>query len=219
MPPIVCVTGAHKVGKTTFLEKLIPRLVEKGILVGTVKHDVHGFEMDHEGKDTWRHRRAGAATIAISSPSSVACIRNVDEEMDLEDVVSRYFWAEDLVLAEGYKRSHFPKIEVFRSACEERPLCGPQDNLRALVADDPVQVGDVPVYGLEDASGVADFLYTTFLKDRKTHKLEVRLDGRKLPMKEFVQDFVIGGIVGMLAELRGWKRARNIDVRIRLEDR
>lgn len=218
MIPIICIVGASDSGKTTFMEKLIPELTGRGYLVGTVKHDVHGFEMDREGKDTWRHRKAGAQTIAISSPHQVASIRRVQEEMSLDQLVGHYFWQEDLLLAEGYKRSHFPKIEVFRSAVEPKPICGPHDNLMAIVTDDPLDT-EVPTFGFDKVTEVADLIENRFLRERKKHNILVHLDGKKLPIKDFVQDFLVGGILGMLSTLRGWKKPGTIDIHIRTEDR
>ena len=218
MIPIICIVGASNVGKTTFLEKLIPELTRRGYRVGTIKHDVHGFEMDHEGKDTWKHRQAGAQTIAISSPRQVATIRRVGEEMGLEEVVGRYFWGENLLLAEGYKRSHFPKIEVFRSTVEPKPICTLQDNLIAVVTDETTDM-EVPTFGFDAVSGVADFIETRFLKDRKHPSVQVNLDGKQLPMNGFVKDFLVGAILGMLSSLRGWKETGSIDIHIRREDR
>ncbi len=217
MLPIICMVGASNSGKTTYLEKLIPELRRRGYRVGTLKHDVHGFEMDREGKDTWRHRQAGAQTIGIGSPRTVATIRETSAEMPLEQIAGRYFWEEDILLTEGYKRSHYPKIEVFRSVIEAQPICGVQDNLAAVVTDDPVEV-DVPVFRFDDVPGLADLIETRFLKDRKQPRITVFLDGKQMPMKDFVKDFVIGGIVGMIASLRGWSKPHKIDIQIRLED-
>lgn len=217
MLPIVCMVGASNSGKTTHLEKLIPELRRRGYRVGTVKHDAHGFEMDREGKDTWRHRKAGAQTIGIASPAAVATIRETASEMPLGLIAGRYFWEEDILIAEGFKRSHYPKIEVFRTAVEAQPICGPHDNLVALVTDDPVAT-DVPVFRFDDVSGLADLIESRFLKDRKKPRLTVFLDGKQLPMKDFVKDFVMGGIVGMISNLRGWEKPRKLDIQIRLED-
>ncbi|HAA03172.1 MAG TPA: molybdopterin-guanine dinucleotide biosynthesis protein B [Syntrophobacteraceae bacterium] len=216
MPPIVCIVGASNSGKTTFLEKLIPELVRRGYRIGTVKHDAHGFEMDREGKDTWRHRNAGAQTIAIASPNQTATIRRTDAEVDLEELVGRFFWREDLVLTEGYKRSQRPKIEVFRKVVEPQPICTTEDNLMALVSDD-LKEAAVPVFSFGDVAGVADLIETRFLKDRKPSEVLVRLDGRKLPLNDFVKDFVVGTILGMLGSLRGWKKPRSIDIHIEQE--
>lgn len=217
MVPIVCVVGASNVGKTTFLEKLIPALVRRGYRVGTVKHDVHGFEMDREGKDTWRHARAGAQTIAISSPVRVASIRSVPAEMPLEEVVSRYFWDEDIVLAEGFKRSVFPKIELFRPEIEPQPLCSPSDNLIAFVSDNSPET-DVPCFAFDDIEGLSDFIESRYLGNRKRPRVLVQLDGKKLPMKDFVQDFIAGGVLGMVSQLRGWKKPRQLRITITLGD-
>lgn len=218
MLPILCMVGASDSGKTTLLEKLIPELARRGYRIGTVKHDVHGFEMDREGKDTWRHRKAGAAVIAISSPTQVATIRQVDGEMGLDEMVGRFFWSEDLLLTEGFKRSHFPKIEVFRKAMEAAPICRPEDNLIALVTDDPVEV-DVPVFGFGQVEALADFIEARFLKGRRTHQASVLLDGKKLPVNDFVRDFLVGTIHGMLSSLRGWQDPDKIDIQIRLKEK
>ena len=217
MLPIVCIVGASNSGKTTFLEKLIPELRRRGYRVGTLKHDVHGFEMDQEGKDTWRHRLAGARTVGIASPLMLAAIRETAAEMPLELIAGRYFYEEDILLTEGYKRSHFPKIEVFRSAVEVKPICSPEDNLLAIVTDDLVQL-EVPLFRFDEVTGVADLIEDRFLKDRKKPRIIVYVDGKQMPMNDFVKDFVIGGTVGMLSSLRGWKAPRKIDIQIRLED-
>jgi molybdopterin-guanine dinucleotide biosynthesis adapter protein len=217
MIPLICIVGASDSGKTTFLENLIPLIRNKGYRVGTVKHDAHGFEMDREGKDTWRHRFAGAQTIAISSPAQVATIRTTAQELRLEELVARYFWQEDIVLAEGYKRSNYPKIEVYRRAVEPKPICDPKDNLIALVTDDPVDI-QVPSYRFHEVSAIADLIEERYLKQRKQHRILVNLDGKRLPMNDFVQDIVCSGIQGMLSTLRGWKKAHRIDIHIASED-
>ena len=214
MLPIICIVGASDSGKTTFLEKLIPELVARGYRVGAIKHDAHRFEMDHEGKDTWKLRRAGAAVVAISSPNLFASIRRTDGEMSLEEIGARFFWTEDVLIAEGFKRAPFPKIEIFRSVVEPKPICGTGDNLIAVVSDDEV---DTPVrFSFADWRGVADLVENRYLKGRKKRKMLVQLDGKQLPMKDFVEDFVLGGIKGMLSSLRGWEKPGTISIQIRL---
>lgn len=217
MIPIVCIVGASNAGKTTVLERLIPELAGKGYRVGALKHDAHGFQMDHEGKDTWKHKRAGAQTIAISSPSQVASIRSVTSEMSLEDVVGRYFWSENIVLVEGYKRSHYPKIEVFRSAIEHKPICKENDNLMAVISEDEIAL-DVPRFGFEEIDRAAALIEERFLASRREHAIQVLLDGKRLPMNSFVQEFMAGAIMGMLGTLRGWKKPQEIRIQLRPED-
>lgn len=157
-PPIVCLVGKKKSGKTTFLEKLLPALKELGLSVGTVKHDTHGFSMDHEGKDTWRHRQAGADTVCISSPNQVALIRAVEQEMTLSELAETYFGDRDLVLTEGYYNSDQPKIEVFRAEAHDQPLSSADNawtkKILAVVSNADIDVG-VPRFGLDDADAVA----------------------------------------------------------------
>ncbi len=154
-PPVVAVVGKSNAGKTTFLEKLIRELKKRNIRVGTIKHDVHGFDMDKPGKDTWRHARAGADTVAISSPAKVAVIKKLKEEMSL-DRLAEMISDVDIILTEGYKRSDKPKIEINRTARSTELLCAPGE-LIALVSDAEWDIG-VPVFDLDDAAGVAALL-------------------------------------------------------------
>lgn len=142
-------------GETTFLEKLIRELKNRKIRVGTVKHDVHGFEIDKPGKDTWRHAQAGADAVTISSPSTFAMIRQVEEEMSLDQIIEQISRV-DIILVEGFKRSTKPKIEINRMAQSGELLSRPED-LLAVVSDADWNIG-VPFFGLNDASGVADML-------------------------------------------------------------
>ena len=154
-PPIVAVVGKSDAGKTTFLEKLIKELKSRHIKVGTIKHDVHGFDIDKPGKDTWRHAQAGADAVIISSPAKVALIKKMEEEMSL-DQAAALISDMDIILTEGYKSSYKPKIEINRTAHSAELLCTPGE-LIAVVSDAEWQVG-VPVFGLDDAPGVACLL-------------------------------------------------------------
>ena len=156
-PPVISLVGRSDSGKTTFLEKLVPALVARGLTVGTIKHDVHGFDIDHPGKDSWRHKRSGAAATIISSPARLALIKDTDHDHALDELVP-YFAGYDLVLSEGYKRESKPKIEIYRPEAHPEPLCRNDPNLIALVSDADVNLG-VPRFGLNDAEGVAAFVH------------------------------------------------------------
>lgn len=157
--PVVVLAGTSGTGKTTFLEKLIRELKKRKITVGTIKHHDHDFEIDKPGKDTWRHAQAGADAVALSSPSKVALIRKVEEELSL-DQVAELVGKVDIILVEGYKRADKPKIEIHRQAHSRELLCAPEE-LIALVSDGEWNL-TIPVFHLEDASGVADLLVDTF---------------------------------------------------------
>jgi molybdopterin-guanine dinucleotide biosynthesis protein B len=158
--PLVVLAGTSGTGKTTFLEKLIRELKTRKIKVGTIKHHDHDFDIDKPGKDTWRHAQAGADAVALSSPSKVALVRKVEEELSI-DQVAELLGPVDIIIVEGYKRSDKPKIEIHRKAHSRELLCAPEE-LLALVSDADWQIG-VPVFDLDDACGVATLLVDTFL--------------------------------------------------------
>lgn len=164
MPPVISFIGRSGSGKTTLLEKLIPELVGQGFLIGTVKHH-HGrdFAMDIPGKDSWRHKQAGASVVALSSPVGLGVIRDTDHDIPLSELVSSYFNEMDLVIAEGHKGADIPQIEIFRSAVHPEPLPGEKPNLVAMVSDAEI-ARDVPVFALDDVAGLASFIVANFLK-------------------------------------------------------
>ena len=161
-PPIISFAGHSGSGKTTFIEKLIPRLTRAGVEIAVIKHDVHGFEMDKPGKDTWRHKRAGAKATIISSAHQIGMVQDSDHDhlpYELAPLVS----SADLIIAEGFKRGPQPKIEVFRpnATGDSAPLCQKDPQLIAIISDAAIKV-DLPVYGLEDTQGVAEFIIRHF---------------------------------------------------------
>jgi molybdopterin-guanine dinucleotide biosynthesis protein B len=161
-PPIVSLVGYSGSGKTTFMEKLIPALSKYGLNVATIKHDVHGFEMDKPGKDTWRHKKAGAVATIISSASKIGLVMDSDHDHDPQDL-TRLFPKVDIVLTEGYKKGPHPKLEIFRSNVAENkiPLCADDPVLLAIVGDRKVS-RSIPWFGLNDCEGVAQYLIKHF---------------------------------------------------------
>ena len=123
MIPIISIVGKSDSGKTTLIEKLIPVLTQRGYRVATVKHDIHGFEVDQEGKDSWRHKQAGAHTVVISSPDKIALIRDVERDLNLGEIRDLLIRDVDLILSEGYKKDIQPKIEIFRKEKHKKLLC------------------------------------------------------------------------------------------------
>lgn len=160
MVPIVSVVGKSGSGKTTLLERLIPELKRRGHRVGTIKHDAHSFDIDHPGKDTWRHAQAGSDHVVISSPERVASIRRIQQEITLEELAATMTDV-DIVVTEGYKRGGAPKIEVSRRERSEALICR-QEELMAIASDQPFEVA-VPQFGLNDTQGLADLIEERFL--------------------------------------------------------
>ena len=152
---VLGVTGWSGSGKTTLLAALLPRLTARGIVVSTVKHAHHGFDLDQPGKDSWRHRQAGAREVMIASGQRWALLHELDgPEPDLPALLARLAPA-DLVLVEGFKANPHPKIEVFRPALNRPPMWPGRDDIVAVAADAPVAAGGLPVLPLNDAEAIA----------------------------------------------------------------
>ena len=117
-PPVLCFVGPSGVGKTTLLEQLIARFARAGVRVAAIKHDAHEFEMDREGKDSFRLRRAGACAVAISSRTQAAFLVSPPRPLPLAELVRRVPIDVDLILVEGHKQSDAPKIELHRRGCD-----------------------------------------------------------------------------------------------------
>ncbi|MFQ6077712.1 MAG: molybdopterin-guanine dinucleotide biosynthesis protein B [Thermodesulfobacteriota bacterium] len=213
MIPIVSIVGKSDSGKTTLIEKIVPELVRRGYRVTTVKHDLHGFEIDRKGKDSWRHKRAGAQGVIISSPQKVALIRDMDEDMSLEELRDSFGGDVDLILSEGFKKDVQPKIEVFRKEAHGELLCTKQDNLVAIATNQPFDVG-VPCLDLDDAKGIADLIESTFLKGNKTEEISLRVNGRRIPLSPFVRRFLIHTIKGMISSLKGAENPQRLEIKI-----
>jgi molybdopterin-guanine dinucleotide biosynthesis protein MobB len=161
--PIISIVGKSNSGKTTLVEKLIPEFIKRGYRVATIKHNIHGFDIDHEGKDSWRHKHAGAVATVIACPARIALIEDVDRDQTLDEIRDKYIKGADIILAEGYKGNPFPKIEVFRSELKRELLCGKEDNLLAVASDIKLHAG-VPCYDINDAKGLADLIENQLLK-------------------------------------------------------
>jgi molybdopterin-guanine dinucleotide biosynthesis protein B/molybdopterin-guanine dinucleotide biosynthesis protein len=164
--PAVCFVAPSGTGKTTLLEKVIAELSRRGYRVGAMKHGSHGFAIDHPGKDSHRLTAAGASTTVISSPEKLAVVKKHAAEPTARELVDAYFAEADIVLAEGWKRSDLPKIEVHRRGPGKELFCRGREHdprLLAVACDGPLRL-DVPVLDIDDPAAVADFLETRFLR-------------------------------------------------------
>ncbi|MGZ3608062.1 MAG: molybdopterin-guanine dinucleotide biosynthesis protein B [Syntrophales bacterium] len=165
MIPIVSIVGRSNTGKTTLIEKLIPELKRRGYRVATIKHNIHGFDIDHEGKDSWRHREAGARLTVIASPQQIALIEDASKDYEISELRDRYIRDVDVILSEGFKVNPHPKIEVVRSEMKHAPICSREDNLLAIVSDEPIDRG-VPCLGIDDIRGITDLIEEKLLKGK-----------------------------------------------------
>lgn len=213
-PSIFALVGKPGSGKTTLLEKLIPELNRRNLKVGTIKHHVHEFEMDREGKDTWRHKNCGAHTVALSSPTGLGVISSVEHDHIAEELLDRYFHEVDLVIAEGYKKSLLPKIEVFRKEISPSPLDKRDDTWIAIISNDSFET-DLPRFTFEDVSGLADFIIENLIKKKHVPCATLIADGKPIALNNFLEKFIRQAVTGMVTSLKGCSDAKEITLTIK----
>ncbi|HLT76105.1 MAG TPA: molybdopterin-guanine dinucleotide biosynthesis protein B [Ferrovibrio sp.] len=156
---VLGIAGWSGSGKTTLLADLIPLMVRKGLRVSTIKHAHHDFDIDQPGKDSYRHRHAGASEVLISSAKRFALMHEHrgEAEPTLEELVAR-LTPVDLVLVEGFKASPHPKIEVWRASVG-KPMLQPKDpHVIAVASDAPIPSLPVPVLDANNPQQVLDFI-------------------------------------------------------------
>jgi molybdopterin-guanine dinucleotide biosynthesis adapter protein len=156
----IAIAGYSGSGKTTLIERVIPCLVMEGFRVSLIKHAHHEFDVDQRGKDSWRHREAGATEVLVSSSNRWVLMHELRgaAEPTLEEQL-KHFAPCDVVIVEGWKHHDMPKIEVHRKLAD-RPLLFPNDKNVVAVATDESLATTLPQFDLDDAEGVAQFIIT-----------------------------------------------------------
>lgn len=160
---VVGFAGYSGSGKTTLVEKLIPVLKLRGLRVSVVKHAHHKFDIDHPGKDTFRHREAGAFEVVVASQNRLALMREFEQpaELTVHQLIAELYEGVDWVLVEGFKHSDLMKIEVWRASSGKPTRYLDDHFVVAIATDSPGQLPTAtlrPVLDLNDADAVADFL-------------------------------------------------------------
>ncbi|MCG8687707.1 MAG: molybdopterin-guanine dinucleotide biosynthesis protein B [Desulfobacterales bacterium] len=160
-PQILLIVGKSNSGKTTLVEKLIRELNARKYIVGSVKHTHDRFDFDKKGKDSWRHKNAGATATLVVTDSRVAMVK--DDQRSNVEKISDYLGDSDIIIAEGFKTLALPKIEIFRKdSPHDSPLCLDDPNLVAFVTDVEINP-EVSVFGLEDITELADMIEARYL--------------------------------------------------------
>lgn len=156
---IIGVAGFKNAGKTTLVEKLVIDLTARGYSVSTVKHAHHSFDIDHEGRDSFRHRKAGATEVAVVSSGRWALIHELrgEAEPNLEDILVKLAPC-DLVIIEGYKRDGHDKIEVRNLSLDHPHLAGDDPTIVAIAATGAIAGSPVPVFDRDDVTAVSAFI-------------------------------------------------------------
>jgi molybdopterin-guanine dinucleotide biosynthesis adapter protein len=160
---VVGFAGFSGSGKTTLVESLIPALKLRGLRVSVVKHAHHRFDIDHPGKDTYRHREAGAFEVVVASDRRLALIREFEQpaRLTVHHLIAELYEGVDWVLVEGFKESNLLKIEVWRAESGSPALYGEDDFIVAIATNSPRQLPQAtlrPVLDLDDADAAAQWL-------------------------------------------------------------
>jgi len=161
---VLGIVGWSGSGKTTLIAALLPILKRRGLSVSTVKHAHHGFDMDRPGKDTFRHRAAGAHEVLVASTHRWALLHEVDgPEPGLPDLLARLDPV-DLILVEGFKTHPFPKLEVHRPALGRPPIWPTEPEVVAVAADGRLPGCDRPVLWLNEPAPIVDWILGTMFR-------------------------------------------------------
>ena len=153
------VVGWKNAGKTTLVERLVGEISGRGFTVSTVKHTHHKVDVDQKGKDSWRHRQAGARQVILSSSARWAIMTELKgmPETPLKDLLA-HLAPVDLVIVEGYKRDDHAKVEVWRAETGQPLIALGDPTVRVIASNDTPEGADQPVIGLDDIAGIADFI-------------------------------------------------------------
>lgn len=161
MPPVIHIVGRRNAGKTTLVCELISALSARGFRVGSVKHTHHHHELDTPGKDSHRHRTAGAAAVGILSPQMTAMFIPGDRQAAGDDQYAAFapmFMTCDIVIVEGDLQSRATRLEVWRREISERPYAAQDSAITAVISDDPVEGVSCPVWRRTPVDSIADQL-------------------------------------------------------------
>lgn len=158
-PRVFGIAGFKNAGKTTLVVELLQEFARRGLRVATIKHAHHEFDIDHPGKDSFQHREAGAIQVVVSSSRRWAQIVELADsrEPTLVELLGRIEGV-DLVLVEGYKAEHHPRLELRRHGQQAPELAGSDPGICAVVADFAIDDAPVPVIARDDLTAIADFV-------------------------------------------------------------
>jgi molybdopterin-guanine dinucleotide biosynthesis protein B len=153
------IVGASGSGKTTLITALLREFRRRGLSISTIKHAHHGFDMDRPGKDSWRHREAGAAQVMVASNNGWALLQTESAEDEISPAkLAQHMIAVDLILVEGFKEYEIPRIEVHRPSVGKKPFFPNDAGILGVASDEVIETYGRPLLQLSNISAIADFI-------------------------------------------------------------
>ena len=215
MIPIISFIGWQNSGKTTLIQKIITHLKAQDFRVGVIKATHHeNIAFDRPGSDTDTYSKAGADSVTLMAPDQMITMTG-RPDMKLTDIVNRYFYDFDIVIGEGFKdERHIAKIEVNRNNSEF--LRDQVNGVVALVTDQ--HVSGENIFTADQDIELADFIIKTFLHGREQTQTVLYVNGKKVPLKGFVQDALAETVGGFVRTLKKTANVSDIDLKIRFKE-
>ena len=212
MVPIIRIVGCSRSGKTTLIEKLIEEIKSRGYKVAAIKHSAAGFDMDYEGKDSWRYAQAGSDAIIVSASDKIGIIRKVESDLSPAQL-SRFIGSDfDIIITEGFKTDAGPKIEIYNKELSPELTSNPND-LMAIVTKENLQL-TIPQYTLEDVKGLANLIEESLLKEEQD-LVSLFVNGEPIALNSFVTTIFYNILISMVSSLKMIKKQEIIDIHIR----
>lgn len=214
MPPIISIVGKSKSGKTTLIEKLVVELKSRGYRIATIKHTHGNIAYPDSDKDSDRHLKAGSEAAVVAAPDGLLMVKPFKGELTVEQIARLIGEDYDLILAEGFKESDAPKIEVHRRE-NAPPLTGVK-KIFAIATDETLDTG-VRQFSLEDVNGIADLIEEGFVKPQK-ERFTLLVNDVPIGLNTFTRDFAVNVLLGMAHSLKGVGKITTMKIFLKKED-
>jgi|WetSurMetagenome_2_1015567.scaffolds.fasta_scaffold218573_2 molybdopterin-guanine dinucleotide biosynthesis adapter protein len=214
MPPIVAFIGKSNSGKTTIIEKLLRELKSRGYRVATIKHSGRDLVFDKPGTDSWRQLQAGSEMAIVAGTSRLMLIKPISAQTGPEEIARVLGEDLDIILAEGFKKSSVPKVEVHRKDIG-LPLTK-IDKLIAIVTDEPLPVA-TRQFSPDDTPGLADLLEKDFIRPQSERTI-VYVNNKPLTLSNFpkeIENNIVLSVISTLKGVAGLKALRSVEVFLR----
>jgi molybdopterin-guanine dinucleotide biosynthesis adapter protein len=211
MVPILSFIGNSDSGKTTLLEGVVASLKQRDYKIAVIKH-THDFELEKEGKNSWRLSKAGADTVVVTSPEELAIMKKTDHDFTPQEISRLISGDVDVILTEGFKHGSAMKIEVHRKE-QGKELIVPPDQLLAVVTDEPLNI-KTPQFNPDDIDGLTQFI-EKWLSEQTKDEIEMVANGVLIPLNKFVKKFIIETLVGMVSSLKGTDEIKSLRISLR----